>query len=153
MDDAQTEQLDGRLLTDTADSFYGYGTYKASYWFVGMGEGGGGLVAQINARLEAWRLRGHREVEDLRSFHEAFGMVKFFQSPAVLGCRVAVEQPTGLSSLLVRRPPLACALGCFHPLLPACAVVTTRYGDATPCPASREGRCGRLFPLSHWRRE
>ena len=84
MDDAQAEQLDGRLLTDFADSFYGYGTYKAPFWFVGMGEGGGGLVAQINARLEAWRLRGRREVEDLRSFHEAFGMVKFFQSPAVL---------------------------------------------------------------------
>ncbi len=84
MGDAQAEQFDDTLLADFADTFYGYGTYNAPYWFIGMEEGGGNTFEEINARLEAWRRRGRREAEDLRSFHEAFGMVNFFQGAAVL---------------------------------------------------------------------
>jgi len=129
VDGAPTEQFDDSLLADCADSFYGYGNYNARYWFIGMEEGGG-LVAQINARLEAWRLRGHREVEDLCSFHEAFGMVKFFQAPAVLQptwnklIRVvlsATDRPTKIESVREyqhKQLGSSCGETCLLELLP-----------------------------------
>jgi len=83
MGDAQAEQFDDPLLANFADSFYGYGNYNARYWFIGMEEGGGSFE-EVKRRLDAWHRRGRREVEDLRPFHEAFGMVKFFQDPAAL---------------------------------------------------------------------
>lgn len=87
MGDAQAEQFDDTLLADFADKFYGYGTYNAPYWFIGMEEGGGSFE-EVKRRLDAWRLRGQHAVEDLRSFTEAFGkgfdVVKFFHDPAVL---------------------------------------------------------------------
>jgi hypothetical protein len=38
------DQFDHTLLTDYINGFWGYGTFSADYWFVGMEEGGGGTI-------------------------------------------------------------------------------------------------------------
>jgi len=58
------------------NTFFGYGTWNAPIWFVGMEEGGGNDLAEIQRRLEAWNLRGRRELEDLVSYHRDIGVTR-----------------------------------------------------------------------------
>ena len=53
--------------------FFGYGAPNATFWFVGMEEGGGDSFKEIERWLSCWDQRGRRQLEDLRAFHEAFG--------------------------------------------------------------------------------
>ncbi|SFI69989.1 hypothetical protein SAMN05421753_111181 [Planctomicrobium piriforme] len=62
---------DEELLYSFANAFFGYGNLEAPIWFVGMEEGGGTSVGEINARLTAWNQRGRRCVEDLPEFCRA----------------------------------------------------------------------------------
>jgi len=73
-------KLDDRLLQDFIDGFYGYGNYLAPYWFIGMEEGGGNSIEEINNRLQTWKQRGHREVEDVADYHREFGISKYWES-------------------------------------------------------------------------
>jgi hypothetical protein len=59
--------LDDTLLSSFISTFYGYGTYSAPYWFVGMEEGGGGSYSALENRLARWRKSGGQELEDPRS--------------------------------------------------------------------------------------
>ncbi|MFL7892770.1 MAG: hypothetical protein AB8I56_11970, partial [Anaerolineales bacterium] len=61
------------LLEDFINRFFGYGNFKGKYWFIGMEEGGGNSLEEINRRLDAWDMRGRREVEDVADYHRAFG--------------------------------------------------------------------------------
>lgn len=61
--------LDDDLVEAYASSFYGYGTYSASYWFIGLEEGGGWSVEEIAARLGVWQRGGRQELEDLFEYH------------------------------------------------------------------------------------
>lgn len=70
--------LDDRLLSDFADSFFGYGDPDAPYWFVGMEEGGGDSEAEVARRLEAWDARGRRALEDLPAYSRAVGVGAWF---------------------------------------------------------------------------
>lgn len=63
--------------------FYGYGSYQADYWFVGMEEGGD-TVQETNQRLTVWDQRGRREVEDVAEYHLAFGITHPFTEKAKL---------------------------------------------------------------------
>lgn len=58
--------LDAERLRAFMDDFYGYGTWNARLWFVGMEEGGGETLEEIERRLNAW---SGAELEDLRGFH------------------------------------------------------------------------------------
>ena len=58
--------------------FYGYGSYEAPVWFVGMEEGGGSYD-DIRRHIEHWDRRGGEELEDLRSFHIEKGQTEFFE--------------------------------------------------------------------------
>ena len=71
--------LDDLLLHDFVHGFLGYGSFKASWWFVGMEEGGGNEEAEISRRLNAWDRRGRCELEDVEEFHRAFGVLKFWK--------------------------------------------------------------------------
>ena len=58
--------LDDSLLASFIDTFYGYGTYSAPYWFVGMEEGGRGSFAAATGRIAQRHNRGRQELEPLR---------------------------------------------------------------------------------------
>ena len=62
-------QLPDKLLTDYTHGFFGYGSWKAKIWFVGMEEGGGGSLEDVVSRLVAWDKKGRKKLQDLRSFH------------------------------------------------------------------------------------
>ena len=69
--------LDDALVTSFMSGFYGYGSYSADYWFVGMEEGGAGSAEEIVAHLEHWERRGRSELEDLRDFQVTKGNVDY----------------------------------------------------------------------------
>ena len=70
--------LDDTLVTSFLSGFYGYGSYSADYWFVGIEEGGAGSAEEIVTHLEHWVRRGRRELEDLRDFQVTKGNVDYF---------------------------------------------------------------------------
>jgi hypothetical protein len=63
--------LDDVLLADYMGAFFGYGSWNAHYWFVGIEEAGGNSIDEVRRRLEAWHERGRRQIEDLADFHHA----------------------------------------------------------------------------------
>lgn len=69
--------LPSDLLAAYAHGFYGYGTWAAPVWFIGMEEGGGQTCEEVAARLAAWDIRGRRELEDLPGFHAAYGEARW----------------------------------------------------------------------------
>ena len=76
--------LDDFILEKFFDSFFGYGSYEADTWFVGMEEGGGSTLEEIASRLATWEARGGQELEDVRTYHEALQLDRFFKDPVLL---------------------------------------------------------------------
>jgi hypothetical protein len=76
--------LDERTTQAFIEGFYGYGNWSARVWFVGMEEGGGGSVAEIARRIDAWWTRGRNELEDLATYHEAIGVTRHIGDHAAL---------------------------------------------------------------------
>lgn len=77
--------LDDDLLEAFIHTFYGHGDYDAPFWFVGMEEGlGRGGVDEVRRRLQTWKERGKRELEDLAEWHLAAGYDRFFTGRASL---------------------------------------------------------------------
>lgn len=70
------EKLADSLLQDFMGKFYGYGDYYAKYWFIGMEEGGGTNFDEINNRVNVWKSRGSRELEDVAQYHDAIAAPK-----------------------------------------------------------------------------
>lgn len=71
--------LNPDLVDAFIKSFYGYGTYQAPYWFIGMEEGGGDDLDDIARRLTAWDRRGRRELEDVAEYHRAIEITDLFE--------------------------------------------------------------------------
>lgn len=76
--------LNDNLLSEFAASFYGYGDHRADYWFIGMEEGGGDSLEEVQRRLEVWDRRGRHELEDLREFHRQIGVNRWFEERPAL---------------------------------------------------------------------
>src|SRR5258708_2448937 len=72
------------LLAAYMHTFYGYGAWAAKYWFVGMEEGGGDSLEEIERRITVWHDRGRRDLEDLRDYHLAIGVPRYFEAKAKL---------------------------------------------------------------------
>jgi hypothetical protein len=70
-----------QALGDFMRDFAGYGHVGAPLWFVGMEEGGGRDVPELQRRVETWDVRGRRPLEDLADFHHAIGQAKYFREP------------------------------------------------------------------------
>lgn len=96
---------DPRLFMQT---FYGYGNLGGRIWFIGMEEGGGNCLEEMQARLTAWKQLGKPELADLRDFHLLVRMPEFFTNPGKLQrtwmqtariTLVAKGQPHGLEAL------------------------------------------------------
>lgn len=67
--------LDTDLVHSFMHTFYGYGSWSARLWFVGMEEGGGDNIDQLSNRLAIWN---GEELEDLQKFHEPLGGTNWF---------------------------------------------------------------------------
>jgi hypothetical protein len=76
--------LDDNTLSAYASTLYGYGSYSAPYWFVGMEEGGGRNFEELEKRITSWDVRGRNELEDLREYHTTIGHDKWFAPKAPL---------------------------------------------------------------------
>lgn len=72
------------LLENYISSFLGFGNFHADIWFIGMEQGGGGTYEDLYRRLSAWENRGKRVLEDVRDYHYAIGIEKFFREPVFL---------------------------------------------------------------------
>lgn len=81
---AVNETLNNTLLEQFMSRFLGYGNFNARVWFIGMEEGGGNNFDQVFKRLNTWRSRGLRELEDVRDYHLAIGIDRFFKEPVKL---------------------------------------------------------------------
>src|SRR4051812_9939820 len=73
------------LLEDRVKLFYGYGTYTAKYWFIGMEEGGGNTYKDIQKRMFAWQDRGKHTLEDLAAYHGAIDCTDYFDERRLQG--------------------------------------------------------------------
>jgi len=49
------------------------------FWFVGMEEGGGGSLSEIQTRLKVWNKHQEPELEDLYSFHKDIKVDEYFR--------------------------------------------------------------------------
>src|SRR5258706_11670073 len=87
--------LDEELLQAFIEGFFGYGSWSAPIWFVGMEEEGGASAGEIALRLEAWSARGRKSLEDLVDYYRAFGVAKYFEDrPARQRTYGPLLQPT-----------------------------------------------------------
>lgn len=76
--------LDEVLLKKFMNGFYGYGSFKAPFWFIGMEEGGGGSLDEMTKRLAIWNVRGNRELEDVAGYHQDIGITRHWDDPVGL---------------------------------------------------------------------
>jgi hypothetical protein len=60
------------LLKEYADKFYGFGTWKAKIWFIGIEEAGGWSEGDVQSRLDAWRIQ-KPDLADAPAFYPACG--------------------------------------------------------------------------------
>lgn len=83
-----------------AESWYGYGRWKAKYWFVGMEPGGTDDVASY----ESWKRLGGAELIDCRQHHVDTGFLRWHDDGAVRRynplyhqlAEVIVAEPSGV---------------------------------------------------------
>lgn len=106
-------RLDDRLVAEYAERRFGYGSFDAPVWSVGMEEDGGGSLDEVRLRLETWARLGSQPLDDLRDYHLALGFSevrRYFVEPVKLQrtwtCLIRVlaglwQQP--LTNDLVRR--------------------------------------------------
>lgn len=69
------------LLLDFLNRFYGYGSWDAELWFVGMEEGGGNSEEEIAKRLEAWDRAD--DLADIRDYSYEIGGKWFADRPSI----------------------------------------------------------------------
>lgn len=158
--------IDNQTLSDFSRGFYGYGTYDAPFWFVGMEEGGGNSERDISARLQAWIARGCRELEDVAEYHQAIGITKHWTEVPVLQptwarlIRIVLSYRVGTTSTEQVREYQRSRLGrpngetCLIELLPLPSPGTNRwlYGDLSSVP-ELQARETYVRSFSAWRAE
>ncbi len=65
--------MNDALLTDYCNNFFGFGSWKAPIWLVGVEEAGGWSLVDVENRLRAWQEHGRKSLEDALSFYPASG--------------------------------------------------------------------------------
>ncbi|WP_157772745.1 hypothetical protein [Pseudoponticoccus marisrubri] len=63
------------------NSFLGYGDFDADTWFIGMEEGGGDSLKDVETRISTWVKRGNCTLEDCAEYHIAIGADHLFTPP------------------------------------------------------------------------
>ena len=69
-------KLTDELLLRRMDEFFGYGRYESDYWFIGMEEGGGNSIEEVEQRLARWVELGASELIDNYNFHKTLDSFK-----------------------------------------------------------------------------
>lgn len=86
--------LDPKRLSAFMSGHFGYGNFAAPIWFFGMEEGGGNSAEEIERRIAAWSDLGRRTVSDLRDYHLAIGVDRYWlERPPIQrtwGCLIRV---------------------------------------------------------------
>jgi hypothetical protein len=70
--------IDSGLLLEYMQSFVGFGSFNADFWFVGMEQGGGETLEELSRRVSVWDQLGRPNLTDLRSYHEAIGDFRWY---------------------------------------------------------------------------
>ena len=70
--------LSDSLLQTYIDTFFGYGNYAGDWWLIGMEEGGGNTIGEVETRLALWASRTRRELEDVSIFSSSPALAKWF---------------------------------------------------------------------------
>ncbi len=68
-------------LQKYCSKFVGYGNLQSDIWFIGMEEGGSGLVGEIEIRLTAWHQTHSPYAADMAMFHKKISIGHEFFSP------------------------------------------------------------------------
>ncbi len=76
--------MDDHLLDAFIKGLYGFGNLGAPYWFIGLEEGGGNSLEEIELRISVWEELGRPQVADLLDYHKKIGILKFFEKPIKL---------------------------------------------------------------------
>ena len=70
--------LNDQLLEAFVNGFYGFGTYQARYWFVGMEEGGGNTLEAISKQLDIWDKWGRKELIDVAEYAREMNITHWY---------------------------------------------------------------------------
>ena len=70
--------LDDQLLEAFMNGFYGFGNYRAPYWFVGMEEGGGNTPNVISRQLDVWDKWGRKELIDVAEYAREMNITRWY---------------------------------------------------------------------------
>lgn len=73
--------LNQNTLNAFMNTFMGYGDFNADTWFIGMEEGGGNTIENVQTRIGTWAKRGGRILEDCAEYHHAIGAGHLFTPP------------------------------------------------------------------------
>lgn len=65
--------VDPQVLTDYMSRFVGFGDPSAPLWFIGLEQGGGESIGELERRVEAWRELGAASFANLRDYCERIG--------------------------------------------------------------------------------
>jgi len=76
--------MNDHLLTQYMSQFAGYGNLDGDYWMIGMEEGGGDTIEDIERRVAIWEESGQITLEDLKHYHDKIGVTRWFGSHAKL---------------------------------------------------------------------
>ena len=80
----EVKNMNDILLEEFIYKLFGYGNLNGPIWFIGMEEGGGNSLTEINNRLAAWDNCGKSEILDLCKFHQMIGINTYFRDPVKL---------------------------------------------------------------------
>jgi hypothetical protein len=76
--------MDIAILESYISRFYGYGSWNAPLWFIGMEEGGCPTLDEFSSRLICWSRRGSAELEDAPAYHKELNFTRWFGPKAKL---------------------------------------------------------------------
>ncbi len=68
------------LLQQYIDRFFGYGTFEAPIWLIGIEEGGGNKKEDIEAKMESWQKSENEGLLDVYEQHKQFPDTNLFES-------------------------------------------------------------------------
>lgn len=76
------EHVDSGILSRLIEHYWGYGSFEAPIWMVGMEESCG--EEDFPKRINAWHTRGERQLDDAAGYHEEIGAPEHFGERANL---------------------------------------------------------------------
>ena len=68
-------------LCEFMHGFYGYGDLTSDVWLIGMEEGGGKDLAELNIRISKWISSGRGTTTDVYEMHNALSELRYFTLP------------------------------------------------------------------------